>query len=107
MAYLSMPKFLTGCHYNEEESSWHLEKKYKILAGSNEWQQVCNRSNPEKTGRSWEGADFSWLSSKASQTLILVRVTHCLNENGLFSLPSLGFRIMWLACKGTSKSMIE
>jgi hypothetical protein len=22
--------------------------------------------NPEKTRRSWEGADFSWLSSKAS-----------------------------------------
>jgi hypothetical protein len=22
-----MPKFLTGCHYNEEESSRHLEKK--------------------------------------------------------------------------------
>jgi hypothetical protein len=23
-----MPKFLAGCHYNEEEISWHL-KKYK------------------------------------------------------------------------------
>ena len=21
-----MPKFLTGCHYNEEEISWHLKK---------------------------------------------------------------------------------
>jgi hypothetical protein len=47
-AYLSMPKFLTGCHYNEEEISQHLKKKYRILAGPNEWQQVCNRSNPEK-----------------------------------------------------------
>jgi hypothetical protein len=25
-AYFSMPKFLTGCHYNEEEISRHLEK---------------------------------------------------------------------------------
>jgi hypothetical protein len=63
-----MPKFLVGCHYNEEEISWHL-KNYRILAGPNEWQQVCNRSNPGKTGRSYEGADFRWLSSKVSRTL--------------------------------------
>jgi hypothetical protein len=25
-AYLSMPKFLAGCHYNEEEISRHLRK---------------------------------------------------------------------------------
>jgi hypothetical protein len=42
------------------------------MAGPNEWQQVCNQSNPEKTGRSCEGADFSWLSSKVSRTLPLV-----------------------------------
>jgi hypothetical protein len=52
---LSMPKFLASCHYNEEEISRHLKKKYRILAGPNEWQQVCNRSNPEETGRSCEG----------------------------------------------------
>jgi hypothetical protein len=46
-----------------------LEKKYRILAGPNEWQQVCNRSNPEKTSRSCEEAGFSWLSSKVSRTL--------------------------------------
>jgi hypothetical protein len=51
-----MPKFLAGCHYNEEEISQHLNKKYRILAGPNSWQQVCNRSNPEKIGRSCEGA---------------------------------------------------
>ena len=40
------------------------------MAGPNEWQQVCNhRSNPEKTWRSCEGADFSWLSSQVSRTL--------------------------------------
>jgi hypothetical protein len=66
-AYLSVPKFLAGCHYNEEELSRHLKKiEKRILAGPNEWQQVCNGSNPGKTGRSCEGADFSWLSSKLS-----------------------------------------
>jgi hypothetical protein len=48
-----MKKKLTG--------TW---KKYRIVAGPNEWQQVCNRLNPGKTGRSCEGPDFSWLSSK-------------------------------------------
>jgi hypothetical protein len=44
-----------------------LEKKEKrILASPNEWQQVCSRLNPEKTGISCEGADFSRLSSKVS-----------------------------------------
>ena len=67
-----MPKFLDSCHYNEEEISRHLErKKNRIWASQNEWQQVCNRSNPEKCGRSCEGVDFSWLSSKVSWTLVL------------------------------------
>jgi hypothetical protein len=47
-----------------------LKRKKRILAVPNEWQQVCNWSNPEKTGRSCEGVDFSWWSSKVSQTLI-------------------------------------
>jgi hypothetical protein len=64
-----MPKFLAGCHNDEEEISPALERKYRILAGPNEWQKVCNRSNPEKTRRSCEGADFSWFSSKVSRTL--------------------------------------
>lgn len=41
-----------------------------ISAGPNSWQQVCNRLNPEKTGRTCEGADFTWLSSKVSRTLL-------------------------------------
>ena len=74
-----MPKFLAGCHYNEEEISRHLKLKYRILAGPNEWQQVCSRSNPEKTGRSCEEADFSWLSSKVSRTLLreLLHAVRC------------------------------
>jgi hypothetical protein len=67
-----MPKFLAGCHYNEKEISRHLRKNYRIWTGPNEWQQVCNRLNPGKTGRSCEGADFSWLSSKVSRTLLWV-----------------------------------
>jgi hypothetical protein len=55
----------------KKKISQNLEKKYRILAGPNEWQQVCNRSNPGKTGRSCEGADFSSLSSKVSQALLL------------------------------------
>ena len=43
----------------KEEISRHLQKNYRILAGPNEWQQVCNRSNPGKTGRSCGEADFS------------------------------------------------
>ena len=64
-----MPKFLAGCRYNEEEISRHLKKYNGILAGPNEWQQVCNRINCEKTSRCCEGADFSWLSSKVSRAL--------------------------------------
>ena len=81
-----MLKFLAGCHYNEEEISRHLKKKYRIsLAGPNEWQQVCNWSNPEKTSRSCEGADFSWLSSKVSRTLLhLAQLT----DNNALMVPS-------------------
>ena len=39
-------EFLAGCHYNEEEISQHIEKKCQILAGPNEWQQVCNLKKP-------------------------------------------------------------
>ena len=63
---ITMKKKLAG--------SW--KKKYKILAGPNERQQVSNRWNPEKTGISCGGADFSWLSSKVSRTLPQGQVTH-------------------------------
>jgi hypothetical protein len=56
----------------KKKSAGTLRKNYRILAGPNEWQQVCNRSNPEKTGRSCEGVDFSWWSSKVSRTLPLM-----------------------------------
>jgi hypothetical protein len=61
------------------------------LAGPNEWQQVCNRSNPENTGRSCEGADFSWLSSKVSRTLLCL----CLCFAFAFGFLGLCFPFLW------------
>jgi hypothetical protein len=58
----------------KKKFSRHFKRKYRLLAGGpNEWQQVCNRSNPEKTGRSCERTDFSWLSSKVCRTLTCCR----------------------------------
>ena len=54
---------------------------YRILAGPNEWQQVCKRSNPKKPGRSCEGADFSWLISKVSRTLLYRISTDCAKKS--------------------------
>ena len=102
-----MPKFLAGCHENEEEIRRHLKLFYRILAGPNEWQQVCNRSNPGKTGRSCEGADFSWLSSKVSRTVLWVVCIFFWFEMQLTSatLVSVSRRcadrikeLMWLEC---------
>ena len=62
-----MPKFLANCHYNEEEISQILKKKNidrsKLMATR------LHRSNSEKAGKSWEGVDFSWLSTKVSRAL--------------------------------------
>jgi hypothetical protein len=65
-----MPKFLAGCHYNKEEISQHL----KTYLGY--WLVQIN-GNKFATGRILrkpvevvKGADFSWLSSKVSQTLL-------------------------------------
>jgi hypothetical protein len=52
--------------------------------------QVCNRSNPEKTSRSYEGADFSWLSSKVSRTLIGVQI--------VFGVDLFSYQISKLVC---------
>jgi hypothetical protein len=74
-AYLSMPKFLAGCHYNEEEISWHLQKNigyWPVQINGNKFATgkiLGKKKKKKKTGRSCEGADFRWLSSKVSQTL--------------------------------------
>ena len=80
-----------------------LEKEYSILASPNQWQQVCNWSNPEKTGRSCEGADFGWLSSKVSRTLLLT-----LNSNmelphiTIVDIQCLGLHLTFLTFVGLS-----
>ena len=45
-------------------------KKKRILASPNNSNKFATGRILEKTGRSWEGTDFSWLSSKVSQTLV-------------------------------------
>jgi hypothetical protein len=77
-----MPKFLVGCHHNEEEISQHLKEniRYWLVHINDNW------SNPEKTGRSCEGANFSWLSSKVSWTLILSCVFSILSRDLKFIL---------------------
>ena len=44
-----------------------------------------NQSNPEKTGRSCEGADFSWLSSKVSRTLMPHSNKHVVKDKDIYS----------------------
>jgi hypothetical protein len=62
---------MAGCHYNEEETSRHLERKKSIgyWAVQMNGNKFTTGQNPEKTGRSCEGVGFSWLSSKVSRTL--------------------------------------
>jgi ABC-type phosphate transport system auxiliary subunit len=79
-AYLSMPEFLVGCHYNEEEISRHLEKKLGYWPVQVNGNKFATDEIVEKTVRSCEGTDFSWLSSKFSRTLpqiptLAVRIT--------------------------------
>jgi hypothetical protein len=64
-----MPKFLTGCHYNEEEISRHLKKKIGYWSVQIHGNKFATSQILGKTGRSCEGADFRLLSSKVSRTL--------------------------------------
>jgi hypothetical protein len=66
-------QFSAGCHHNEEEISRHLEKKRK----KGYWPVQINGNKfatgqiLQETGKSCEGAAFSWLSTKVSPTLQL------------------------------------
>jgi hypothetical protein len=64
-----MPKFLASGHYNEEEINRHLKKKIGYWPVQIKGNKFATGQILEKTGRSCEGADFSWLSSKVSRTL--------------------------------------
>ena len=70
LAYLSMPKFLIGCHYNEEEISRHLKRNIGYWPVQSEGNKFATGEILKKTGRSCEGANFtSCLSSNVSRTL--------------------------------------
>jgi hypothetical protein len=57
-AYLSMPKFLAACHYNEEEISQHLKKIIGYWAVQINGNKFATGQIRKKTGRSCEGVDF-------------------------------------------------
>ena len=67
-----MPKFLAGCHYNEEEISRDLMKKIGCRPVQINGNLIATGQTMKKIGRSYEGADFRWLSSKVSGTLLLI-----------------------------------
>ena len=50
-----MPKFLTGCHYNEEEISWHLKKYIGYWPVQINGNKFATGEILKKTGRSCEG----------------------------------------------------
>jgi hypothetical protein len=64
-----MPNFLAGCHYNDEEISRHLKKYIGYWPVQINGNRFVSGQILKKSGRSCEGADFSWLSSKVSRTL--------------------------------------
>jgi hypothetical protein len=61
---ITMKKKLISRHFEKEHvGCWPVQMNGNKFATN----QILS-----KTGRSCEGADFSWLSSKASQTLLLL-----------------------------------
>ena len=65
-----MPKLLAGCHYNEEEISWHLKKSMGYWPVQMNGNKFATSQILEKPVEIVEGADFSWLSSKVTRTLL-------------------------------------
>ena len=65
---LSMPKFLAGCHYNEEEISRHLKKNigyWPVQTNGNKFATGQILKNPVEVVKE---RIFSWSSSKVSRT---------------------------------------
>jgi hypothetical protein len=58
---------LAGCHYNEEEISWHLKKNIEYWPVQMNGNKFATGQILKKNGRNCEGVDCSWLSSKASE----------------------------------------
>ena len=65
-----MPKFLAGWHYKDEEISRHLKRNigyWRFQMNGNKFAISQILRIPVEVVK---GADFSWLSSKVSRTLI-------------------------------------
>jgi hypothetical protein len=72
-----MPKFLAGCHYNEEEISQHLEKYIGYWPVQIHGNKFATGQILEKTRRSCEGADFrycSWAQKSPEPCNVLVNL---------------------------------
>jgi hypothetical protein len=71
-----MPKVLAGCHYNEEEISRHLRKKFigywPVQMNGNKFATGQILRKPVEVVK---GRDFSWWSSKVSRTLGSARLS--------------------------------
>ena len=62
-----MPKFfLAGLHYSEEESSRHFRKYVGFWPAQMNGNKFAPGQILQKSGTSFEEANFSWLSSKVS-----------------------------------------
>jgi hypothetical protein len=64
-----MPKFLAGCHDNEEEISRHLKTNIGYWPVQINGNKFATGQILKKLVKVVKGADFSWLSSKVSRTL--------------------------------------
>ena len=81
-----MPKFLAGCRYNEKEISRHLgEKNIGYCPVQNNGNKFASGQILKKPVEVVKGADFSWLSSKVSQTLLQLswEIGHEFNRSNL------------------------
>ena len=62
-AYISMPRFLTGCHYNKN-ISWHFKQNIEYYPVQMNGNKFATGEILRKLVEVWEGTGFSWLSSK-------------------------------------------
>jgi hypothetical protein len=88
LAYLSMPKFLASCHYNEEEISWHFKENigdWPVQMNGNKFAtgQILKKPVEVVKGRIY----FSWLSSKVSRTLTRTSLQTSICSVHLFKQP--------------------
>jgi hypothetical protein len=78
-----MPKFLAGCHYNEEEISWHLKKNIGYWPVQIDRNKFATGQILIKPVEVVKGRIFSWLSSKVSRTLFHSLGRPALHGSGL------------------------